>query len=164
MNAYFLHLRFFLVIGVLMLASSGCDSNEDEELQQLSNGFMTASVNNQPFSANTSVFAINTGGVFGLSGGDASGRVIALGGLSQMGEQTIGMGDPANSTFTETAGVFWAANATVGSGTITITELDADHIAGTFSFVAPPSPGSSATGTRTVTDGEFDIEFTSTEQ
>jgi len=55
-----------------------------------------------------------------------------------------------------------AAGATAGSGTIT--ELDAEHITGTFSFVAPASPGSTATGTRTVTEGEFDIEFNTVAQ
>lgn len=155
-----------LVMLVLMIGLvAGCDSNEDdEEQQQLPNGFMTARVDGQPFTASVSVFGINTNGVFGVSGADASGRIIGLGGLAQVGEQTIGMGNPANSTYTEAAGVFWAANATSGSGTITITELDAEHIAGTFSFVAPASQGSSATGTRTVTNGAFDIEFTSTQQ
>ena len=99
----------------------------------------------------------------GLGGGDASGGVIGLGGILETGVQTIGTGDPANATYS-VAGAAWAANAVAGSGTITITELDADHIAGTFSFVASASPGSSATGTRTVTEGEFDIEFNSTEQ
>jgi Family of unknown function (DUF6252) len=159
MKANLLRLRFFFVIGALVLAFSGCDSNkEEEEQQRLPNGFLTARVDGQLFTANASVFALNTGGVFGLSGVDASGRAIGLGGTSETGMKTIGMGDPANASITEGAAL-WAANATIGSGTVTITELDAEHIAGTFSFVAPATPGTSATGTRTVTQGEFDIEF-----
>lgn len=153
-----------VAIALILGVAAGCDSNEEEEQQQLPNGFMSARVDGQPFTANISVFGISTSGVFGVSGADASGRVIGLGGLAQTGVQMIGMGEPANSTYTEGAGVLWAANATAGSGSITITEVDADHIAGTFSFVAPASQASSATGTRTITDGEFDIEFNTTEQ
>ena len=51
----------------------------------------------------------------------------------------------------------WFASSVggVGSGTITITMYSQSRVTGTFSFVG--EPGSPATGTRTITDGKFDV-------
>jgi hypothetical protein len=151
---------------LLVAIIAGCDGTENEPENQLANGFMRADIDGQEWSATGSVFAINTGGVFGLGGTDLSGESIGLGGVSSTGEQVIGMGNPANALFSAagTVASSWTASATSGSGQITITELDAEHIAGTFEFVATATAGTAATGTVTVTDGQFDIEFNTTEQ
>jgi hypothetical protein len=47
----------------------------------------------------------------------------------------------------------------IGSGTVTVTTLTAERVAGTFAFTAPAAANSSATGSRTVTNGVFDIRF-----
>jgi len=46
-----------------------------------------------------------------------------------------------------------------GSGTITITEITDDTITGTFSFTAVRPLGGSLPGTRSVTDGSFDVRY-----
>jgi hypothetical protein len=56
----------------------------------------------------------------------------------------------------------WTTPLSGAAGTITITTLTATRIAGTFSFIATPSPGSGATGTKTVTNGQFDLPVTRT--
>ena len=50
------------------------------------------------------------------------------------------------------------ANATGGSGTLTVTAIDATHVAGTFAFTAVAGGGGSG-GPRQVTNGQFDIKF-----
>jgi len=54
---------------------------------------------------------------------------------------------------------FWNAGATDtgSSGTVTLTTLTATRVAGTFSFTMVAGPG--GTGTKTVTNGKFDITF-----
>lgn len=52
----------------------------------------------------------------------------------------------------------WFPTGEGGSGTLTITELSTGGAKGTFSFVAGPL-GGSATGTRTITNGSFDVSF-----
>ncbi len=74
-----------------------------------------------------------------------------FGGIGQVGEGNGG--GNANSWITENTGT---------AGTITITKLSGGRIAGTFSYVAEPGQNNAVGGTRTVTDGEFDLEFTGT--
>lgn len=52
----------------------------------------------------------------------------------------------------------WTSVNAGGSGTVRVTVLTATRVAGTFSFVAPPDPGTPG-GPRRVTDGQFDIAF-----
>ncbi len=55
-------------------------------------------------------------------------------------------------------GVFYATTETGARGSLTVTALSADRIAGTFSFVAPLSSGPGG-GSMTVNSGEFAIKF-----
>lgn len=57
-------------------------------------------------------------------------------------------------------GQTWNSPFSGAAGTITITALTTAHIAGTFSFTATLT-SNGATGTRTVTNGVFDIPFSS---
>lgn len=74
-----------------------------------------------------------------------------FGGIGQVGEGTGG--GNSNSWITENTGT---------AGTITITRLSGGRIAGTFSYVADPGQNNTVGGSRTVTDGEFDLEFRGT--
>ena len=74
-----------------------------------------------------------------------------FGGIGQVGEGTGG--GNSNSWITENTGT---------AGTITITQLSSGRIAGTFSYVADPGQNNTVGGTRTVTDGQFDLPFTGT--
>ena len=51
----------------------------------------------------------------------------------------------------------WSTNFTGNAGTVTITNLTATRIAGTFQFTAPPQSFTTTTGTRVVTNGAFDL-------
>ena len=63
----------------------------------------------------------------------------------------------ANGLLTIGGSQLWAANAIQGSGTITVTTLSATGASGTFSFnLVADAP---ATGTKTITNGAFNITF-----
>ena len=53
----------------------------------------------------------------------------------------------------------WITDNTGAAGTITLTNLSGGRIAGTFSFIASPGHSNTVGGTRTVTDGSFDLAF-----
>jgi hypothetical protein len=48
------------------------------------------------------------------------------------------------------------------SGTVTITTLSGGRIRGTFEYIVAPGVGNSAIGTRTITNGAFDLPFQGT--
>jgi len=52
----------------------------------------------------------------------------------------------------------YAIDFTGDRGSVNVTTLTSTRIAGTFTFVAPPSLGSGAPGVKTVTNGTFDVE------
>jgi Family of unknown function (DUF6252) len=54
----------------------------------------------------------------------------------------------------------WQAAVGIGSGTIAISALTTTRASGTFSFVLAAVPGTGATGTRTITEGSFDVTLT----
>jgi hypothetical protein len=63
-----------------------------------------------------------------------------------------------SSAIVSTAAGAWGTGFTGGSGTVVITVLTANRIAGTFSFDAMPGSGS-VTGTLQVRNGTFDVAF-----
>jgi hypothetical protein len=86
---------------------------------------------------------------------------IALGiaGLTAPGTVNLSLtnGNGSNAIVSSTTGA-WGTAFNGGSGTITVTTLTANRIAGTFSFDAPAGSGN-ATGTLQVRNGNFDVTF-----
>lgn len=93
---------------------------------------------------------------------------ITLGYISGPGTYPLGVN--AGTTAGGTAGVIatqgtalgtWNTNLTGNGGTITVSSLTSSRIAGTFSFTAPPMNFTTTTGTRVVTNGQFDLPLPS---
>jgi Bacterial Ig-like domain (group 2) len=57
------------------------------------------------------------------------------------------------------ARALWSAGPLGGSGTITLSTLTPTSASGTFSFTMVPLQGTTATGTKTVTNGVFNVTF-----
>jgi hypothetical protein len=55
-------------------------------------------------------------------------------------------------------GAAWTTNTTGGTGSVVVTTLTANRVAGTFTFDAPPSPGQGTTSAH-VTGGTFDVTY-----
>ena len=126
-------------------------------------GPMTATIDGASWVATLSVEARRThsgaAGIISLAGSNNNGLGLGVA-FPDSGVQsyTLGGFHPSNATILQGASA-WVANVTGGSGTVTVTALDATHVAGTFAFNAVPTPGTSASGTKHVTNGHFDIPF-----
>ncbi len=71
---------------------------------------------------------------------------------SQFGKLIISMGSVA------TTGA-WSTLLSPGSGTVTLTTVAAQRVAGTFQFTGQFDPATAATGQKSVTSGSFDLRF-----
>lgn len=87
---------------------------------------------------------------FALTPTAAGVGTYTLGPLSSANAQLL-VGNPA-------AG--WQAGVGTGSGTITVTSLTSTSAAGTFAFSLAAIPGTGATGTKSVTEGVFNVTLT----
>jgi hypothetical protein len=82
---------------------------------------------------------------------------ISLANIRGPGTYPLGVGPqvPGGSVILATATNGWTSPMSGADGSITITSLSATQIAGTFNFVV-----SGSAGTRTVTDGDFNVPIT----
>jgi hypothetical protein len=128
-----------------------------------STGSMSAQINGVSWVAVCIATSRNANASVALGASDnASNATIA---------QTIGLAAPAapgtypinSAAISGTNGLLligaqlWTANVVSGTGTVTINTLTATAVSGTFSFgLVPQAP---ATGTKTVTNGVFNITF-----
>jgi hypothetical protein len=123
---------------------------------------MTASIDGVAFSAVTASVAhgtgiISIGGVNGFTGQYLA-LVVAM--PEVVGSYSIGSGSSANASLTiPAASSGWNASPTTGSGTIALTTLTANSATGTFSLNLQPVPGTTATSTKVVTNGVFNVRF-----
>lgn len=53
----------------------------------------------------------------------------------------------------------WGVTGLGGTGTLTVTSISATGAQGTFSFTGAATPGTAATGTKAVTNGQFNVKF-----
>ena len=148
-----------------MLAGCGGDSSTGPNNQTpTGGGTFTAKVDGAAWASSglTTVAIGKAGGLYTLSGASASGTaiVLTLGPISVPGTYVLGVatGNVFGGMGIVGSGVSsWSTPLSGKAGTITVTAISSSKIAGTFSFVATPALGTSTTGNRTVTDGQFDI-------
>ena len=129
-------------------------------------GDLSATIDGDEWTADLAAVATRTNNVVGIGAGDSNGdRSIGIGFIDAgPGPYPINGTTPTNALLVEGQHT-WAASAGVGgSGMLTITTISATRVAGTFSFEAVPNAATGATGNRSVTKGEFDIEFSSAAQ
>jgi len=92
----------------------------------------------------------------GDSGGTHS-LIITLSGVLGSATYPLNAASPSNAIISIPTGG-WGTGFAGGTGSVTITAIDATHVVGTFSFDARPGSGS-ATGTVSVRSGLFDLAF-----
>jgi hypothetical protein len=93
-----------------------------------------------------------------LSGNNPVTILISLYNIRGTGTYALGVGPTVvgGTALVAQPSAGWATPLSGGSGSITLTSLTSSRIAGTLEFVAEPSNGS-ATGSKTVTQGDFDV-------
>ena len=78
-----------------------------------------------------------------------------------VGTYTLGPSSSANAQlFVGNPASGWQAAVGSGSGTITVTALTSTNASGTFSFSLVAVPGTGATGTKSITEGVFNVALT----
>jgi len=146
---------------LLALALTACGKDATEpSVPGNGDARMSARIDGQAWSASLALAAggSQAGAVIAVSGSDQAQRTIAFAFINAgTGTYEIEPGAATNAVLSE-GSAQWQAAPGQGTGTITITTLNAERIAGTFEFTAEPGSGG-ATGTRVVTQGTFDVEF-----
>ncbi len=86
---------------------------------------------------------------------------FTLSGMTGPGTYALGTGQPTRtmgvSGVTSPLTTAWSSSGAGASGSVSVTSITATRIKGTFSATLGPAPGTSTTGTLTVTNGVFDI-------
>lgn len=142
----------------LLFTLAAC--GEDTAEPRLDGGQMTARIDGQAWTASiTMAVRTSPGGVISVSGSDQSNRSIGFAFLDAgTGSYEIKTGTPTNALLTMGEQQWQVGGSSQGAGTITVTTLTDERIAGTFEFTAHPA-NANTTGTRAVTQGKFDVKF-----
>jgi hypothetical protein len=157
-----------LLLGTTLFAlACGEDQVTGTNDRDLASGSIKATIDGASFSGTKNVRGLWEGNsqfrtlTLGASNADGTGIWITVAGIAfGTGTYTAVAGSPVFGSVSRGTGELWLSNvAPGGTGTITITDIDGGGAKGSFSFVAVPQPGSFATGSRTVTNGSFDIKF-----
>lgn len=129
---------------------------------------LTARVDGGTFTADAGALANHsfTGGYVISSASSASGGrgiTILLSNIPGPGTYPLGTGAgvAGGTAIYVAAGAGWSTPLSGEAGTIVLTTVSDTRIAGTFSFTADGSTGG-ATGTRSITNGSFDLPVTTT--
>ena len=125
---------------------------------QLSNGSMAYTIDGTTINA-TSIIVINAAGILSISGQNGFNVLAVAFVKGGTGTFTFSSDPGLNFVISSNAQPFQAGPGTTRPGTsgrLTLTTLTANRAAGTFECVATSTSGS---GTRTVTNGSFDVTF-----
>ncbi|MEQ1691328.1 MAG: DUF6252 family protein [Gemmatimonas sp.] len=126
----------------------------------------TATIDGVSWSSSTSAAVSSTGGIFTLVGSQIGANVTSISmsfySIGVPGTYPLGVtGSVAGGIGTVTASPStWSTPLSGAAGSVTISAVSATRIAGTFNFNATPLLGQTATNTRVVTQGQFDLPVT----
>jgi hypothetical protein len=121
-------------------------------------GTIGAQVNGQAWSGLVRS-ATHVNGTLTITGTDTSQRTILVAAalVTTPGTYQLNQGNPNGAIASVIEGAaIWSSSVSGGSGTLTVTILTATRVAGSFTFTGLPATPS-ATGTRAVTGGQFDL-------
>ena len=143
-------------VALSLLVISGC--GDDIIAPDLGNGIdgsVTMQIDGTSWTA-TFATASNQGGIVGIGAGDTQGVGFGFAFVgTTTGTYSVGPTLANNATYSE-GSLAWSAVNTQGSGTISVTTLTADRVAGTFTFEVE-AVGTHTPATKSLTSGTFDI-------
>ena len=128
-----------------------------------SNGTMTAQIDGAGWAANT-IVATYPSGILAIAGTDTQGRTIgfAVGPTTTPGTYPVALTSGVNASLAIIVGSTaqsWQAVQNSGSGSVTLTAISANRATGIFQFTVVPVAGTGAAGTRSITQGAFDVTY-----
>jgi hypothetical protein len=148
---------------------AGCGGSSTGPIGGGSGGTITATVDGTSFTPrSTEVSASASGGALAFGASQTTGSTtrtiqISLVGVTAPGNFTLSPTTPGNlAVLTITTGVTpstWTTALSPGTGMVQVTTLSATRATGTFSYTGQFSPGTAATGQKSVTAGQFDVSF-----
>jgi len=159
--------KLLLLGSVATLVACGGD-DDNGTVNPNNRGTMTATIDGQSFSGSAAAAATYSGNVLGFGAVQASGNnstlvVFVLNNVTGPGTYSLAAAANGIVTVTETSGTTtrsWNSALAGGTGQVVVTQLSGGRAIGTFTFSAPAATQSGATGTRTATNGQFNIELT----
>ena len=148
-----------LIAGVISFVSCKKDDG-DTGTPVGSNGSISLTVDGSSWNASLAVQAVNSNGVINVTGSDSNAKQagITLYGVSSTGTYQVGPPNVGNMLrWTEglAQNQTYQASGVIGTGSITVTELSASKIKGTFSFTGYNTDQD----TKQITNGEFEANF-----
>ena len=152
----------FLVLLVAIGACGGSSDSTSPDTGSNSGLHLTAKVDGAAFVASnpslTTANQVSPGQYTIVAFQGATSINLSLTAIRAPGTYPLGVGPgvPGGSVIVANATGGWSTVLSGAEGTITITTLSTTEIAGTFSFTVSALSGS-ATGTKTVTDGDFHL-------
>lgn len=157
-------IRVVTLIGscVALLGCGSSSAAPDLGGNLVTNGTFSAAINGKAWSAigrvGVSRPTANTIGIMAVSTTYA--MRMELYGVPGPGTYGVGSNTTTGSQIlvSTTTGSAWVSNNTGGTGSVTFTTLTPTHVAGTFSFDAPPT-STQTIGTLHVTSGSFDVTY-----
>jgi hypothetical protein len=153
-------LNRFMSAALLCAAFVACSDDDDDGLGPgQTNGTMTANIDGTAWNAGLTVAATYQSSTFGIGGTDGTRQItIAVTNVTGTGTFDFGLGEDGAAIIAQGT-QSWTTTLTGGTGTLTISSINASGASGSFSFTAFPTPGSGATGTSVVTNGTFNVTF-----
>lgn len=140
-----------------LLVAAGCGSDDPAGLDTGA-GNMSARIDGEAWSSAMEQVAFSAN-VIAVAGSDAAGRALGMAWVDEgAGTYTIEPGEVANANYSA-GSALWIANAHQGIGTVVVTTRSPGRVTGTFTFTLEPVPNTAATGTRSVTQGVFDVTY-----
>jgi len=147
--------RLATPILLVLAAACGGSNSTGPSGNNLPNGTFLAKVDGSNFNA-ISATVLTAGQITSIGAANTAGHSMGFAWVEAgTGTFSISATSPNNALYT-VGGAGWTAGPGGGSGSVTVTTRTATRIAGTFSFVLAASTGG-ATGTRTITNGSFDL-------
>jgi hypothetical protein len=143
-----------VLLGILAFVS--CKKDEDKG----GNSF-TAKINGETYEAEGLLaYATSFGdytNVYGVADASGTGETMYFAIPTDAAKGTYQINADYPAYYVDADGNAFATVWGGGSGSVTITELDADHVEGTFQFTAFDAATEAVE--KDVTDGKFDVEF-----
>jgi hypothetical protein len=157
-----MRMRHRVLATALVLVSSACggsSSSKGVTNPNNTNKSMSARVDGTGWTA-VAVAASHNNGLLIVSGANAASQAIAItASLNQgTGVQTIGPNGTSIGTIT-IGSTQWGATNFQGSGNVTLTNVSATRVVGTFAFTGPSLTAGATPATRAITSGVFDVTF-----
>ena len=149
-----------VLVGLAWLSAPSCSDNSPTDTDDEPSGALSAQIDGQSWSATTRNVTYVSGTVT-VTGTDGSQRtvLVAAANVTAPGSFQLTQGNPNGAIASVIEGAaIWSSSVAGGTGTLTISVLTATRVKGSFTFTGLPATAS-ATGTRAVTSGQFDLAY-----